>query len=595
MTQNLELAVIGNCSINALIDEAGSITWACFPRFDADPTFCSLLNGGSQAKHGFFDILMNAKTSSKQAYVSNTAIASTEITDENRQVLEIIDFAPRFEQFGRMFRPTSLVRKIRPIKGIPQICIRLRPCSEYGAMLPTKTLGSNHIRFSLSNITLRLTTNAPITYINEEVWFALEDEITLILGPDESITEPVSSLGQEFLDKTKAYWRNWCRGLSIPFEWQDAVIRAAITLKLSSFEDTGAIIAAPTTSIPEAPGSERNWDYRFCWLRDSYFVVKALNSLGATETMEDYLSYISNIVATAGSDDLQPLFGINLEKVITEEVKQNLIGYNSTGPVRIGNDAFKQVQNDGYGSVILSCAQIFFDKRIKTPYSEKLVQNLEYLGGKASVKWCEPDAGLWELRTRAEVHTFSSVMCWAACDRLAKIFEQLGQPSKQAHWQRKAATIRRETLQQAWNRDLDSFTDVFGGDSVDASLLLLPELGFIKATDPKFKTTFKLIESELLNGSYLKRYHRPDDFGKPQTSFNICTFWYINALEALGRHNEARGLFENMLEKRTKLGLLSEDIDLETKKLWGNFPQTYSMVGIIMSASKLSKSWEKAF
>ena len=595
MNSNLNLAVIGNSTISALIDAHARIVWACMPRFDGDPTFCALLNNGGEDETGLYDVSLFGHARTEQFYRRNSAIVITNLYDDNGSAIEITDFAPRFKQFGRVFRPTMLVRHVRPLSGTPRIQVRLRPAFDHGAQKPERTRGSNHIRFVMPDLTLRLTTDAPVSYIDDEVPFVLESPITLILGPDESLTQSVSQTSKEFYERTDDYWREWCRYLSIPFEWQDAVIRAAITLKLSSFEESGAIIAAATTSIPEAPDSERNWDYRYCWLRDSYFVVHALNSLGVTRTMEGYLSYISNIVAATEDGYLQPVFGITMESVLDEREILSLKGYNGMGPVRVGNNAYTQVQNDGYGSVILACAQSFFDQRLTKLGDKTLLHRLERLGEQAVERWNAPDAGLWELRTRQAVHTFSSVMCWAACDRLARICERLGQDDRHGYWRGHADRIKDEILQRAWNADLNSFVDTFDGDGTDASLLLIAELGFLPPDDPRFLGTLALIEKRLRKGLYLYRYHRPDDFGTPKTSFNICTFWFIDALAAVGRTGEARKLFENMLACRNPMGLLSEDVDPETRQLWGNFPQTYSMVGLIKSAMKLSKPWEAAF
>jgi GH15 family glucan-1,4-alpha-glucosidase len=447
----------------------------------------------------------------------------------------------------------------------------------------------------MSDMTLRLTANVPLTYILEETVFNLDEPKTLILGPDESLVQPVAATGRDFYEKTNHYWNEWCRYLALPFEWQEAVIRAAITLKLCHFEESGAIIAAMTTSIPEAANSGRNWDYRFCWLRDSYFVVHALNRLGATRTMEGYLSYISNIVATAVDGRLQPVFGISLQHTLDEREVDTLEGYRGMGPVRVGNHAYKQIQNDGYGSVVLASAQSFFDLRLRRPGTLDQFNRLEYLGQSAISLWDQPDAGLWELRTRKAVHTFSSMMCWAACDRLSRIAAQLGLIERTAYWRDNAERIHAGIIEQAWNKKLKSFAGTFGGAEVDASLLLMPELGFLPPDDPRFLKTLGLIEKRLRRGKYMFRYGDEDDFGCPDNVFNICTFWYIDALAMVGRQEEARELFANMLACRNPVGLLSEDLDPNTHELWGNIPQTYSMVGIINSAMRLSRPWEEAF
>ncbi|MDX1581738.1 MAG: glycoside hydrolase family 15 protein, partial [Alphaproteobacteria bacterium] len=399
---------------------------------------------------------------------------------------------------------------------------------------------------------------------------------TLVLGPDETLSEGLLAAGRDFLEQTEQYWQEWCRYLSLPFEWQPAVIRAAITLKMSSFEESGAIIAAATTSIPEAPDTGRNWDYRLCWLRDSYFTVHALNRLGVTRTMEGYLRFLINVADVSRVEDLQPVFGITQEKDFPEWQADALPGYRGMGPVRIGNDAYKQIQNDGYGHVVLASAQVFFDERLPSPGDESLFYRLEALGEKAIQKWDKPDAGLWEFRNRADVHTFSSILCWAACDRLAAIATHLGLNERAGYWERHASDIREAILERSFNREKNCIAAAFGGSDLDASLLLMGELGFLPYDDPRFIGTVEAIEKELRRGSHMFRYAAEDDFGRPETAFNVCTFWFIDALAGIGRLDEAREMFEGMLASRTKLGLLSEDLNPETHELWGNFPQTYS-------------------
>ncbi|MEE9250145.1 MAG: glycoside hydrolase family 15 protein [Alphaproteobacteria bacterium] len=604
---NLDLAVIGNCSFGSLVDKRGRVVWSCMPRFDGDPVFCALLNGnGDDERFGFFDIAIDDFARSEQHYLRNTAILVTTLHDAHGSAVEITDFAPRFKQFGRIFRPLMTVRRVKPVLGNPRVRVRLRPVCDYGASRPEITHGSNHVRYVLpGGLALRLTTDTPVSFILDEIPFVLEEPFDLILGPDESLTRPITETARGFFEETDEYWIEWVRYLSIPFEWQDAVIRAAITVKLCSFEESGAIIAAITTSIPEAAGSARNWDYRYCWLRDAYFVVHALNRLGATKTMEDYLRYITNIttiVATAKDGHLQPVYGITQESRLTEKEIGSLAGYRAMGPVRIGNQAYEHVQNDVYGSVILAATQSFFDRRLVRPGTRRLFERLEKLGELAVKLFQQPDAGMWELRNRKRVHTYSSVMCWAGCDRLAKIARRLardlddpGLKSRARYWGKRAADMKAVIRKQAWNKEQKCFVSTFGGKEVDASLLLLHELGFVKKTDRRFAATVRAVEKALRCGDHMFRYAASDDFGTPETAFNICTFWYIEALAALGRTEEARTLFENMLSRRNHVGLLSEDLDPQTGELWGNFPQTYSMVGLINAAMRLSKTWEEAF
>jgi len=591
---NLELGLIGNCSISALVDPQARIVWSCMPRFDGDPVFCALLRN-TQDGRGAFSIKIQDFARAEQHYLRNTAILVTTLYDQTGGAVEITDFAPRFSQFGRTFCPMMIVRRVRPLSGSPVIRIRLEPVHDYGAGVPTLTFGSNHIRYVSPQLVLRLTTDVSITAVLEQTPFVLERDATLMIGPDETVPEAPGEIGQRFFGETRNYWHDWVRFLGIPFEWQEAVIRAAITIKLAAFDDTGAMVAAMTTSLPEAPDSGRNWDYRYCWLRDSYFVVAALNRLSVTRTMERYLHYIVNIAANMRGGRLQPVYGISGHVDLDESVIAGLPGYLGMGPVRTGNAAYRQVQNDVYGSVILSATHMFFDERLDRPGNEGLFRRLEALGEMARAVYRQPDAGVWELRNATRIHTFSSVMCWVACDRLARIAARLGLNDRAHYWRGHADVIHRTVCENAWDAKQQSFVESFGGKELDASLLLLHEIGFLAADDPRFAGTVAAAERRLKQGDFIFRYTHKDDFGEPQTAFVVCTFWYIDALAALGRREEARALFDTLLACRNPLGLLSEDIDPASRRLWGNFPQTYSMVGLINSAMRLSKSWEEVF
>jgi len=591
--QSLELGVIGNCVISALIDRNGTVVWCCLPRLDGDPVFHSLVNGArTENGAGSWSIDLAGCTRSEQEYAGNTAILKTRLYGDGGAI-EIVDFCPRFEVRGRVFRPQMLVRRVRAISGTPRICVRLRPAFGYGAQRPEITHGSNHVRYVGPERALRLTTNAPVSYVLSETPFLLEDSATFILGADETLREGVDQTGRELYEETDSYWREWTRRLALPREWQEAVLRAAITLKLCTFEETGAIVAAMTTSIPEAPDSGRNWDYRYCWLRDGFFVVRALNSLAEVETMEHYLRYIANIVGSSPDGHLQPVYGIALERRIEESEITTLAGYRGMGPVRVGNQAYTHLQHDVYGNVVLAAAQSFFDRRLLRPGTEQDFERLERVGEQAFKVYSMPDASMWELRTRERVHTSSALMCWAACDRLSRIAQTLGRGERSALWRERASTIRAEIERQAWDAGRGTFVDSFGGSDVEAGLLLMAEVNFLPAGDPRFAGTVREIERRLRRGRHLFRYAAADDFGEPTTAFNICTFWYIDALARLGREAEARELFEHMLACRNRLGLLSEDLDPETGELWGNYPQTYSLVGIINAAMRLSGGWEE--
>jgi GH15 family glucan-1,4-alpha-glucosidase len=592
MTQsNLNLGVVGNGSFGALIDRHASVVWSCLPAFDGDPAFCALLSPTEQTG-GDFGIELEEFADSEQHYITNTAILRTVLRDHHGGAVEVIDFAPRWRKNDRFYRPASLIRQVRPLSGSPRIRVVARPLADWGARVPESTWGSNHLRWLLPQFTLRLTTDVPIRFIRDGLPFVLSHPVHLVLGVDEPLDRSLTGYVREAQERTEDYWREWVRYLSVPLEWQDAVIRSAITLKLCQYEDSGAIIAAMTTSIPEAPGSARNWDYRYCWLRDAAFVVRALNRLGATRTMEQFIGYIFNLATTDGT--LQPLYGIGFEAQLEECEVQSLAGFRGMGPVRRGNLAWIQKQHDVYGSVVLASTQLFFDQRLKDPGDIATFHRLEPLGEQAFALHDVPDAGLWEFRGRTEVHTYTAAMCWAACDRLAKIAVRLQMDERASFWRTRANIIHARILRESWNEALGHFTDAFSGHHLDASLLLLADLGFIEPMDPRFVATVEAIGRDLKHGVGLFRYIAPDDFGAPETSFTICTFWYIDALASIGRLDEARELFESVLARRNHLGLLSEDLAFDSGEPWGNFPQTYSHVGLIIAAMRLSRSWQEA-
>ncbi|HYD78366.1 MAG TPA: glycoside hydrolase family 15 protein [Paucimonas sp.] len=592
----LDLGLIGNSRTSALVDREGGIVWWCYPHFDSDPVCCTLLQSNPREREfGMIDVRLEGYSHSEQQYERNSAILVTRLFDATGNAVEVIDFAPRFYLHGRMYLPSLLVRIVKRSAGRPRITLRVKPAVNYGQRPAEVRCGAHHISYSGSSQAMRLTTDASIASITHEKPFFLQESVTLIIGPDETVDGSPHEIGRSFYEKTLMYWHYWVRNLAIPFEWQDVVIRSAITLKLNAFDDTGAIIAAVTTSIPEAPGSGRNWDYRYCWLRDAYFVVNALNRLGATDTMESYLDYILNIIADTRDAPLQPVYGIRREAVLDEWVATALDGYRGMGPVRVGNLAYYQLQNDVFGAAILAGTHAFFDSRLARPPGRQMFNDLERLGDLAVRHHKVPDAGIWELRGSKRIHTFSSLMCWAACDRLAKIARRLQLPDRAHYWAAHAEKIHRTICDSAWNPKLECFVSTFGGDKLDASLLLMGEIQFLQASDPRFLSTIDAIEKHLQRGDFLLRYDEEDDFGRPESAFLVCTLWWILALAQAGLKERARELFEMVLARRNHLGLLAEDLDYATGEQWGNFPQTYSMVGLIQCAMRLSVAWEDAY
>ncbi len=596
---HLDLALIGNSRTSALIDRSARIVWWCYPHFDSNPLCCSLLrsderNAAADA-FGFIDLIFEGSHTVRQFYQRNSAILQTRLQDGEGNVIDVTDFSPRFYLHGRMFAPAMVARVIRRVAGRPRIGLRVRPALNYGQSRAASRTGAHHVTYYGGSQSMRVTTDASVTALTDEKLFFLHDSVTLLMGPDETVDGAPRELGRSFYEATSSYWHRWVRNLAIPFEWQDVVIRSAITLKLNAFDDTGAIIAACTTSIPESPHSGRNWDYRYCWLRDAYFVVNALNQLGVTATMQHYLEYILNIIADSRDTPLQPVYGIRRETALEEWVAPSLDGFRGMGPVRVGNLAWSQIQNDVFGAAVLASTHAFFDTRLERPAGRQIFTDLERLGEQSIQCHLKPDAGIWELRGKRRVHTFSSLMCWAACDRLASIAARLKLPQRALRWAQEADRIRQAIADAAWNPRLGSFVSTFGGENLDASLLLMGEFQFLAPDDPRFVGTLRAVERQLQRGDFLLRYDEVDDFGRPDAAFTVCTLWWILALARNGEKARARELFERVLSRRNHVGLLSEDVSLDGTELWGNFPQTYSMVGLIQCAALLSIPWNEAY
>jgi pentatricopeptide repeat protein len=590
MIPSLDLWPIGNCQVSALLDRAGRFVWGCVPRVDGYPVFSLLLDNETPgtAARGIWAIELEDCAGITQDYVRNTPVLVSRHADRAGGIIEVSDFCPRIRRADRTYRPVAFVRIVRPLAGSPRIRVRLRPGAETGGI---KTFGSNHIRYRLPEMDMRLTTDAPVSLVDEERVFRVERPLHFFLGPDETYSADLGASLEQMLAETITEWQLWVRGLATPLEWQDAVIRAAITLKLCQHEETGAIVAALTTSIPEHAGSSRNWDYRYCWIRDAYYTVQALNRLGALDVLESYLGYLRNIVDDASGGAIQPLYSVLGEPVPEEREAPHLRGYRGMGPVRIGNQAYLQVQHDAYGQIILSSVQAFLDRRLLRLSGRGDFEPLERVGEYAWRLHDKPDAGLWELRTRQHVHTYSAAMCWAACDRLANAARSLSLHDRVALWTERAAAIRTRIETAAWRPEAQTMSATFEGLLLDASLIQLLDLHFFTPDDPRFLGTLAAVEQGLRRGSHMLRYSTEDDFGLPVSAFNVCTFWLIEALYQTGRVSDARELFEEMLKRRTQAGLLSEDIDPASGELWGNYPQTYSLVGLINCAVLLSRPW----
>jgi GH15 family glucan-1,4-alpha-glucosidase len=437
---------------------------------------------------------------------------------------------------------------------------------------------------------LRLTTDLPLTYLNGQP-FSLTERRQLALTWGAPIEEPLAPLCDRFLRETTSYWQRWVKQCNIPPLYQREVIRSALALKLHCFEDTGAIVASMTTSIPEAPGSRRTWDYRYCWLRDAYYALGAFRKLGHFDEREQFVQYLLNIAASTPDLNLSPLYRIDGNSELDEHVLDDWPGFGGDGPVRVGNGAARHAQNDIYGEMVLALAPVFLDDRFSSERSKSALELLDRLARKAIAVVGTPDAGIWEYRTEWKTQTFSSLMCWAAADRMALVSAR-HRPGLEREFSTAAAHIRGEIISRAWNDELRSFVGHYDGMDFDASLLQMATLRFLPADDPRMRATIDAIWAALSKDGWMFRYHLDDGFGQPKVAFTICTFWLVDALVAIGRAEEAKAVMKHVHAALSPLGLLSEDYETGSLRMWGNFPQAYSHVGLIHAAFAASPRWD---
>jgi GH15 family glucan-1,4-alpha-glucosidase len=580
-----DLALVGNCQFSALIDRKGAVAWCCLPRFDSEPVFSTLLDetAGGQFRIGTPDV-----TSGTQRYLDNTNVLETTFVSEDGS-FRVIDFAPRFVQMNRTFRPTQLVRIVEPIKGTPRVSVLLDPKLGWSKASPQREQGSHHVRFDGYPSPLRVTTDIPLSYLEGQP-FVLNERRHFILSYGATVEESLPALCHRFLDETVRYWGNWVKDCDIPPLFQQEVIRSALVLKLHCYEDTGAIVAAMTTSIPESAGSGRTWDYRYCWLRDAYYALGAFRMLGRFEERESFVTYLLNIAASNPELALNPLYRIDGSVDLEEKVLDHWPGFNGEGPVRVGNGAAKHLQHDIFGEMVLALTPVFLDDRFRAERSADALGLLERLARKAIAVAGTPDAGIWEYRTEWEPQTFSSLMSWAAADRMAKVAAR-HLPAKEAEFREAAAAIQGQVVARAWNAEIGSFTGSYGGKNLDASLLEMAPLRMFGPEDPRLRSTVEAIWKGLGHEGWLFRYRLDDGFGHPTVAFVICTFWLVEALAVIGRKQEAKEVLAHIHAAMSPLGLLSEDIETANRRMWGNFPQAYSHVGLIRAAFAASPEW----
>ena len=581
--------IIGNCAYIAHVNKNTNIDWLCWPRFDSTFVFGKMLD---QNKGGEFSILPNNDHyTSIQYYLENTNVLCTVVTTEHGKY-RVMDVAPRFTQYERSFRPLMLIRRVEVLEGTPRIKVVCKPVCDYGETFLQAYRGSSNIEYTGHEEKLRLTTDFPINYIFEEQCFVLTDTRYLVLTYGRPLEAPIVSTCSHFIDQTIQYWRGWVKQSSIGYFAQKQVIRSALTLKIHQFEDTGAIIAASTTSLPEHPGSERNWDYRYCWLRDTFYTINALNHIAHFEEMEDYFHYVADISFDQSSFRYQPLYGIVGQRKLVEEIIP-LEGYLGNKPVRIGNQAYEHIQNDIYGQVLVSLLPLYTDYRFVFKERHDSKKWVEYVLEKIDKTVDEKDAGIWEFRNMENIHCYTNLFQWAGCCSAIKIAQAIGDKELEE----KADKLKQRAvanIESCYNEEMKCYTSARGVTFLDASTLQLIVMNYLDPSSQRAKDHLIALEKELKtpNGLFY-RYVHADDFGKPKSTFLICAFWYIEALACVGRLDDAITEFNNIMQYSNHLGLFSEDVDETDGSQWGNFPQAYSHVGLMNAAYRISQKMDK--
>ena len=580
---NLDYGIIGNCISAALINKKGSIDWCCLPRFDSPSVFAKILDS---KKGGAFEIITESNFDITQSYIEDSCILKTKFKN-SKEEFEVIDFMPRFQdEKGYYHAPPEIIRLIKPIKGTPKVKFLYEPKLEYAQGTTSYENKKDHVvsyvdypvhdsLFLYSNGSYNDLVNKKFQSLNKIIFFCISYNEKLI----------IPKLSDSLLDfeRTKVYWFNWCSKTPIFEKYNNEILRSAMTLKLMTYDKTGAILAAITTSLPETIGEVRNWDYRFCWIRDASMVIRVISKLGHKRIVKNFIDFIVELIPDK-AQKLQIMYGINGEQRLTEEFLDHLSGYKNSKPVRIGNAAYSQKQNDIYG--ILMDAIHAEIKEVKSDFkrTEEIWSIVKGIVWVVKNNWMKPDKGIWEFRSEDLHFTFSKVLCWVAIDRAIKVAKIVGKEDAVKKWNPIKIAIKKDIETNAWNEKVRAYTQSYGSDYLDASVLLIEQYGFVDANEDRFISTVNVIEKELAYDGLLYRYKNKDDFGLPTSSFTVCTFWFIKSLIKIGQFEKAKRYFENLLNYSNHLGLFSEDIDFKTKRLLGNFPQAYSHLALIDTA-----------
>lgn len=585
--KNLNYGIIGNCKSAALISEKGWVEWCCLPDFDSPAVFSKLLD---EKKGGEFGFEVDDSYTITQKYVERSNILCTIFSSE-KGVFEVLDFMPRYKtNESSHFVPSEIYRYIRHISGNPSCKICYNPKLDYarnevhhvanGECI--KTLADNHSE------SIYLYTDFDFSAVIHQHEVPITGQHYLLLSYNQKLI-PIN-IDRVYLEytRTKTYWLNWLNRTKTYKLYSEDINRSLLVLKLLTFQPTGAILAAITTSLPEAIGENRNWDYRFCWIRDASMSIDTLLNLGHDDAAKKFLFFIKNIVKSK-SDSFQIMYGIRGERELEEATLDHLAGYENSLPVRIGNAAYYQEQNDIYGYLMNVIYRYYRNFPGTLDELEDMWSIVRNIVRTVTKRWAKPDKGIWEIRNESKHFVFSKVMCWVAMDRAIGIARLLKKTDSEQQWKRIAQEIKDDIMLHGWNEELKSFTQTYDNTAMDASLLLMEEYGFISAKDEKYIQTVLAIKKELLHDGLMYRYVNSDDFGEPTSAFTICTFWLIRALYKVGYEQEAKMLFDSLLKNSNHLGLFSEDIEFQTKRLLGNFPQAYSHLALINTATLFSE------
>jgi GH15 family glucan-1,4-alpha-glucosidase len=585
---NLNYGVIGNCRSAALVSDKGSIDWCCLPDFDSPSIFARLLDN---EKGGCFSIVVDQKYRISQKYLISTNILCTEFKSDEG-TFEVIDFMPRYKLYEEdYFEPAEIYRYFKYINGNPSFRVNYSPAFNYAREAVSNVTEENYIRtYSLVKPTDCIFLYSSFNFddiLRSEQIILTQHQFLLLSYNQKLIDIDIKRVYLEF-QRTKVYWLNWSNRSKKYVQYNDEITRSLLVLKILSYQPTGAVLAALTTSIPETIGEVRNWDYRFCWLRDASMSLETLFKMGHYNSAQRFLVYLKGILKSK-TDSFQIMYGIRGERELTETTLPHLAGYENSKPVRIGNAAYVQRQNDVFGYLLNVIHQYyeFFPGTLDD--IEDMWEIVRNISRTISTHWEKPDKGIWEFRSEEKHYVFSKVMSWVAMDRAAKIAVTLNKAYYAESWRGIADDIKKDVFKNGWKEDLQTFTQTYCNSHLDSSLLLMAEYGFIDPDDDKYRKTVIAVKNALFNNELVYRYINQDDFGKPTSSFTICTFWFIQALYRIGMKQEAKEIFDNLLSYGNHLGLFSEDMDFTTKRLLGNFPQAYSHLALINTAILFSE------